>query len=106
MITDLPISSCPSGMIYGACSCQPSCDDPRLTQVCDPCAETEMCICRDGLFKKGNTCVLPQECGCYSSETKSVIAVRYAIVTILFAIAKQKCFFNTVEKTLGNNQPY
>ncbi|KAJ8019626.1 Angiopoietin-related protein 7 [Holothuria leucospilota] len=69
---DLP---CPPNMILGSCSCQPSCDDPTGVGSCqDNCdGQDEVCICSSGLLLKDGQCVLPSDCGCFETETDSVL---------------------------------
>ncbi|KAJ8033752.1 Fibrinogen C domain-containing protein 1 [Holothuria leucospilota] len=71
---DDPVTYCPLNMIYGMCTCQPSCSNPNDTNSCiSSCEETEICICAEGFLQKGGECVPPNECGCYVAEINQVI---------------------------------
>lgn len=71
---DNAVTHCPLHMIYGTCSCQPTCSNPNGTNSCNRnCEETESCICADGFLKKGVECVTPSECGCYVTEINKVV---------------------------------
>ncbi|KAJ8017435.1 Zonadhesin [Holothuria leucospilota] len=68
---DLP---CPPNMIFG-CSSQLFCDYPSgVKSRNDDCTgETEVCVCLSGFLMKDGNCVHPTECGCYLTETDSVL---------------------------------
>ncbi|KAJ8033760.1 Fibrinogen-like protein A [Holothuria leucospilota] len=60
------IYHCPTNMVYGNCTCQPTCEDPDGSIEClVTCPEGEACICREGFVMKGGICVPIEECGCY-----------------------------------------
>ncbi|KAJ8030218.1 Angiopoietin-related protein 7 [Holothuria leucospilota] len=67
--------SCPPNMIFGNCSCQPSCDDPTGLNNCDDdCLESvETCVCSSGFLMKDGKCVLPSECGCFLTQANAVL---------------------------------
>ncbi|KAJ8019625.1 Ryncolin-4 [Holothuria leucospilota] len=67
--------SCPSNMVFGNCSCQPSCDDPTGVRHCHENCEghNEACVCLIGFLLKDGECVLPTECGCFITETNSIL---------------------------------
>ena len=58
---------CPENMVFTPCmsECQPNCVDPEgsLCTGDEPCMEG--CICEDGLVYDGESCIKPEECGCY-----------------------------------------
>lgn len=67
--------ACPRNMIFGNCSCQPSCDDPTGLTNCDEnCAREETCVCSSGYLKSGDNCVSPNECRCYVEEANRVLS--------------------------------
>ncbi|XP_071836241.1 uncharacterized protein [Apostichopus japonicus] len=72
-ITDV-ITFCPYNMVYRNCSnsCQRTCGAPEMCQD-GVCNEAEACVCSDGYFMKGSDCVPQEQCGCYESETQTVI---------------------------------
>lgn len=74
--SDYPVTYCPLNMIYGTCTCQPSCSYPDDTNGCiSNCENTESCICAEGFLKKEDECVLPNECGCYVADINQIIPV-------------------------------
>ncbi|KAJ8033890.1 hypothetical protein HOLleu_24268 [Holothuria leucospilota] len=71
------VFDCPSNMVYGNCTCQPTCDDPSGNTKCfdHDCIVAETCICAEGFLQKDSDCVIPSDCGCFVSEYNSVIPV-------------------------------
>ena len=59
--------SCPANSHYSSCVpvCQPQCAPARGQRDCTPeCVEG--CQCDAGYVLNGKSCILPQNCGCYT----------------------------------------
>lgn len=54
---------CQANKEYRSCACETSCATPLVCST--TCAGGETCICPEGFFINGNSCVLPHECGCF-----------------------------------------
>ncbi|KAJ8034042.1 Angiopoietin-related protein 7 [Holothuria leucospilota] len=82
--------TCPANMIFGNCSCQPSCDDPSGISNCynDCNGEAEACVCSSGFLMKDGKCVLPNECGCFLAQSNSVLTTGESHVNV---DCSQKC---------------
>ncbi|XP_071827294.1 uncharacterized protein [Apostichopus japonicus] len=66
---------CPPNMIYGNCTCQATCQDPKGESACNvTCLGSEGCICQtDGYLLNGSDCIHESQCGCYVPEVNLVI---------------------------------
>lgn len=81
--------SCPPSMVYGNCTCQPSCDDPSGLNRCNhSCNEAESCICSSGFLLKDGECVPLNECECFITQTNSVLSTGQTHVN---ADCSEKC---------------
>ncbi|XP_062341282.1 alpha-tectorin [Osmerus eperlanus] len=61
------VLSCPANSHYSSCVpvCQPQCAPARGQRDCSPdCVEG--CQCDPGFVLNGKSCILPQNCGCYT----------------------------------------
>ncbi|KAJ8035367.1 Fibrinogen-like protein A [Holothuria leucospilota] len=87
--------SCPPNMTFGKCSSQPSCDDPSgVNSRYDDCTgEAEVCVCLSGFLMKDGKCVHPHECGCFLTQTNSVLQVSNTINISLSCVAMSLCIF-------------
>ncbi|XP_022101039.1 uncharacterized protein LOC110984815 isoform X2 [Acanthaster planci] len=62
--------ACPANSSYSTCSndCELTCADYRrgnqLETACDELPCVEGCVCNNGYYQEGDSCVLPEECGC------------------------------------------
>ncbi|PIK54009.1 hypothetical protein BSL78_09094 [Apostichopus japonicus] len=70
---------CPPNMIYGNCTCQATCQDPKGESACNvTCLGSEGCICQtDGYLLNGSDCIHESQCGCYVPEVNLVIPVKF-----------------------------
>ncbi|PIK38969.1 fibrinogen-like protein [Apostichopus japonicus] len=68
------ISTCPTNMIYGLCSCRATCVDSNGQSGCNSdCLGTEGCTCPAGFVMQGSECINASECGCFVAEANLVI---------------------------------
>ncbi|PIK53518.1 putative angiopoietin-2-like, partial [Apostichopus japonicus] len=68
------ISTCPTNMIYGPCSCPATCEDPNGQSGCNSdCLGSEGCICPAGFVMQGSDCINASECECFVAEANLVI---------------------------------
>ncbi|PIK37121.1 putative angiopoietin-4-like [Apostichopus japonicus] len=68
------LSSCPTNMIYGTCSCQATCEDPNGQSGCNSdCLGSEGCTCPAGFLMQGSDCISASQCGCFVAEANLVI---------------------------------
>ena len=48
-------------------ACPATCSSPNAPNEC-PYADTEVCLCPDGLFFEDDDCIPPAECGCIDEQ--------------------------------------
>ena len=63
----LPVLRCPANSHYSSCMsvCPPQCAPARGQRDCNQdCVEG--CLCDQGYVLNGKSCLLPQNCGCYT----------------------------------------
>ncbi|PIK57219.1 putative fibrinogen-like protein 1 [Apostichopus japonicus] len=52
------IYTCPPNMIYGNCTCEATCEDPKGESACNStCLGSTGCICKAGLMLNGSDCI-------------------------------------------------
>ena len=64
---------CPPRMEYSAniSSCPRSCQHPLDSDSCETAVNTS-CVCSRGLLQQNNTCVEPEQCGCFREDGRNV----------------------------------
>ena len=82
---------CPFGTVYSTCvnPCPPTCDDPNRT----PCPGGEFCRegceCPAGRIPQGDSCIIPEECGCvFAGIYYEVRVLRCLTRSLLFSPIK------------------
>ncbi|XP_071836569.1 uncharacterized protein [Apostichopus japonicus] len=91
------ISTCPTNMVYGTCSCQGTCEDPNGQSGCNSdCLGTEGCTCPAGFLMQGSDCINKSECGCFVTEANLVVPNGEASVN---DDCTQKCSCNNNQLT-------
>ncbi|PIK53643.1 hypothetical protein BSL78_09455 [Apostichopus japonicus] len=62
-------------MIYGNCTCEATCEDPKGESVCySTCLGSTGCICKAGLMLNGSDCISASRCSCFVTEANLVIS--------------------------------
>ncbi|PIK58524.1 putative IgGFc-binding protein-like [Apostichopus japonicus] len=70
------IYTCPPNMIYGNCTCEATCEDPKGESACNStCLGSTGCICKDGLMLNGTDCISASRCSCFVTEANLVISM-------------------------------
>ncbi|XP_071854305.1 uncharacterized protein [Apostichopus japonicus] len=68
--------TCPPNMIYGNCTCEATCEDPKGESACNStCLTSKGCICKAGFMLNGSDCINAIECGCFVTDVNLVIPV-------------------------------
>ncbi|XP_071837237.1 uncharacterized protein [Apostichopus japonicus] len=71
------IYTCPPNMIYGNCTCEATCEDPKGESAChSTCLGSMGCICKAGLMLNGSDCISASRCSCFVAEANLVISKR------------------------------
>ncbi|XP_071836787.1 uncharacterized protein [Apostichopus japonicus] len=66
---------CPPNMIYGNCTCEATCEDPKGESACySTCLGSTGCICKSGLMLSGSDCISASICSCFVTEANLVIS--------------------------------
>ncbi|XP_071854306.1 zonadhesin-like isoform X2 [Apostichopus japonicus] len=66
--------TCPPNMIYGNCTCEATCEDPKGESACNStCLTSKGCICKAGFMLNGSDCINAIECGCFVTDVNLVI---------------------------------
>ncbi|XP_071852772.1 techylectin-5A-like [Apostichopus japonicus] len=69
------IYTCPPNMIYGNCTCEATCEDPKEESACNStCLGSTGCICKAGLMLNGSDCISASRCSCFVAEANLVIS--------------------------------
>ncbi|XP_071837235.1 techylectin-5A-like isoform X3 [Apostichopus japonicus] len=69
------IYTCPPNMIYGNCTCEATCEDPRGESACNStCLGSTGCTCKAGLMLNGSDCISASRCSCFVTEANLVIS--------------------------------
>ncbi|XP_071826658.1 uncharacterized protein [Apostichopus japonicus] len=69
------IYTCPPNMIYGNCTCEATCEDPKGESACNStCLGSTGCICKAGLMLNGTDCISASRCSCFVTEANLVIS--------------------------------
>ncbi|PIK39724.1 Fibrinogen-like 1 [Apostichopus japonicus] len=69
------IYTCPPNMIYGNCTCEATCEDPKGESACNStCLGSTGCICKAGLMLNGSDCISASRCSCFVTEANLVIS--------------------------------
>ncbi|PIK58514.1 putative IgGFc-binding protein-like [Apostichopus japonicus] len=69
------IYTCPPNMIYGNCTCEATCEDPKGESACNStCLGSMGCICKAGLMLNGSDCISASKCSCFVTEANLVIS--------------------------------
>ncbi|PIK57226.1 putative zonadhesin [Apostichopus japonicus] len=69
------IYPCPPNMIYGNCTCEATCEDPKGEFACNStCLGSTGCICKAGLMLNGSDCISASSCSCFVTEANLVIS--------------------------------
>ncbi|KAJ8049910.1 Fibrinogen-like protein A [Holothuria leucospilota] len=97
---DSLVTFCSQNMVYGNCTCIPSCQDPLGTNCQNSCDEGESCVCQEGYLMDGSSCVFPTECGCYLSEDNRVLRNGETYVNVA---CTEKCICNDNQLNCDTN---
>ncbi|XP_071836659.1 uncharacterized protein [Apostichopus japonicus] len=67
--------TCPPNMIYGNCTCEATCEDPKGESACkSTCLASKGCICKAGLMLNGSDCISASRCSCFVTDVNLVIS--------------------------------
>ncbi|PIK58518.1 putative zonadhesin-like [Apostichopus japonicus] len=85
------IYTCPPNMVYGNCTCEATCEDPKGESACNStCLGSTGCICKAGLMLNGTDCISASRCSCFVTEANLVISMTTAVVLMLCVMSRMK----------------
>ncbi|PIK43465.1 Ficolin-1 [Apostichopus japonicus] len=78
------IYTCPPNMIYGNCTCEATCEDPKGESACNStCLGSTGCICKAGLMLNGSDCISASRCSCFVTRPTWLYRMKYDSVIVM-----------------------